>query len=81
VSQDLDVELAPILDTSKAYAVFMAGSSNTRYQIVNSFEALLLPRFPGGASARNAISFVVRAGNNYLGSASWIWWAKFNGLQ
>lgn len=25
-----EVELAPILDTSKAYAVFMAGSSNTR---------------------------------------------------
>ena len=57
----------------------MAASSNTRYQLVNSFEAYGLPALP--AAARTLTSFVVRTGNNYLGSANWIWWAKFRGLQ
>ena len=73
------VELAPVLATSVAYAGFMSASSNTRYQLVNSFEALLLPSFP--APSRTVISATVRTGNNFVGSASWIWWAKFLGLQ
>ena len=28
-----------------------------------------------------ATSFILRTGNNYLGSANWIWWAKYRGLQ
>jgi len=75
------VELAPVLDTSIAYAAFMAASSNTRYQLVNSFEALVLPSMPGGQSARTIVSSIVRTGNNYVGSSNWIWWAKFRGLQ
>jgi len=76
-----EVELAPVLETSAAYAMFMAGSSNTRYQLLNSFEGLVLPTLPGGTAAKNVLVAVVRTGNNYLGSANWIWWAKFRGLQ
>jgi len=75
------VELAPVLPTSRAYAIFMAASSNTRYQLVNSFEANLLPSVPGGKAVQTTTSFVLRMYNNYLGSSNWIWWAKFNGLQ
>ncbi|KAL3907214.1 MAG: hypothetical protein SGPRY_010255 [Prymnesium sp.] len=56
-----------------------------RYQAVNSFEALLLPKCP--SVTRNAISTVssgvhaVRTGNNFVGSSNWIWWAKQCGLQ
>ena len=75
------VTLAPVLPTARAYAAFMAGSSNTRYQLVNSFEANVLPALPGPASLKAATSFVLRTGNNYVGSANWIWWAKFNKLQ
>ena len=70
-----------MLPTASAYAVFMAASSNTRYQVVNSFEGNLLPRLPGGPAAQTLTSFVVRTYNNYLGSSNWIWWAKFRGLQ
>lgn len=70
-----------VLPTSIAFAGFMVVSSNTRYQIVNSFEANLLPSVPGGAAAQAVTSFVLRTYNNYLGSSNWIWWAKFNGLQ
>jgi len=76
-----NVKLAPVLPTSIAFAGFMVVSSNTRYQIVNSFEANLLPSVPGGAAAQAVTSFVLRTYNNYLGSSNWIWWAKFNGLQ
>ena len=62
-----------------AYAVCMAAASNTRYLLVNSLEAYGLPALP--PSIRTLTSFVVRTGNNYLGSANWIWWAKFRGLQ
>jgi len=74
-----DVQLAPILPTSCAYAAFMGASSNTRYQLVNTFEALALPAFP--APTRNVVSAAVRTGNNFIGSSNWIWWAKRCGLQ
>lgn len=75
------VELAPVLPTASAYAVFMGASSNTRYQVVNSLEGNVLGKLPGGARAQTLVSFIVRTGNNYLGSSNWIWWAKFRGLQ
>lgn len=75
------VQLAPVLPTASAYAVFMAASSNTRYQIVNTIEARYLSAVPGGASAQTIVSFLVRTYNNYLGSSNWIWWAKYRGLQ
>ena len=50
-----------------------------RYQLVNSFEALLLPAFP--AITRTPVSAIVRTGNNFAGSATWIWWARKCGLQ
>jgi hypothetical protein len=59
----------------------MAGSSNTRYQVVNSIEGNLLPSVPGGKLVQTAASFVLRTGNNYLGASNWIWWAKVRGLQ
>lgn len=37
-----DKALAPVLDNSLAWGGFMAGSSNTRYQIVNTLEERLL---------------------------------------
>ena len=73
------VELAPILVTAVNYALFMAVSSNTRYQTVNSLEGNMMHLLP--ASTRVPISVILRTLNNYLGSASWIWWARFRGLQ
>ena len=73
------VQLAPISEVAANYALFMTASSNTRYQLVNSFEGSLLRLLP--TYARNAVSVGVRTYNNYLGSANWIWWARLRGLQ
>mmetsp|Transcript_8668 Transcript_8668/g.26666 ORF Transcript_8668/g.26666 Transcript_8668/m.26666 type:complete len:354 (-) Transcript_8668:619-1680(-) len=78
-AESTNVELAPIGPTCTNYAVFMGASSNTRYQIVNSMEARCVHLLP--APARVPISASVRLFNNYIGSASWIWWAKRQGLQ
>jgi hypothetical protein len=59
----------------------MAVSSNTRYQLVNSFEGNLLRSVPGGQSVQTLLSFGVRMYNNYLGSCNWIWIARMRGLQ
>ena len=58
------VTLAPVLPTAAAYAVFMAASSNTRYQIVNSIEAFGLPALPGPPAVRTLSSFTLRTINN-----------------
>ena len=52
-----------------------------RYQLVNSFEALLLPSIPGGKAVQTGCSVVLRNFNNYAGSLTWIWWARKVGLQ
>jgi hypothetical protein len=73
------VQLAPIGPTCTNYAAFMSVSSNTRYQIVNSVEARCVHLLP--VPLRVPLSACVRLFNNYVGSASWIWWAKNQGLQ
>jgi hypothetical protein len=72
-------QLAPILPTCTNYAIFMSASSNTRYQIINSVEARCVHLLP--VPLRVPMSASVRMFNNYVGSASWIWWAKHQGLQ
>ena len=57
----------------------MAASSNSRYQLVNSLEGRCIGLLP--AAGRVPVSACVRFLNNYLGSASWIWWARKRGLQ
>lgn len=73
------VELAPIGPTCRNYALFMSASSNTRYQLVNSIEARCVTLLP--VHLRVPMSASVRLLNNYIGSASWIWWARHQGLQ
>ncbi len=76
-----NVELAPIAPTAKAFAQFMAVSTNTRYQTLNSIEAHVFPILPGGKAVATASRVVLRTYNNYLGSANWIWWARQCELQ
>lgn len=65
-----EVELAPVLPTAAAYAVFMGASSNTRYQVVNSLEAYGLPLVPGGPGVQTVVSSVVRTLNNVRAHAA-----------
>eukprot|EP00466_Bigelowiella_natans_P000869 jgi/Bigna1/74546/fgenesh1_pg.29_\ len=74
------VELAPIVPTALNFGAYMFVSSNPRYQIVNGLEQSLLPRIPGEL-AQTAASTATRVYNNYLGGVTWIWWARWMGLQ
>jgi hypothetical protein len=72
-----------VLTMSAAYASYMAVSSNLRYQVLagvveeRGIETLLAGR-PGLC---NALSFVVRTGNTFLGSLMWVDYLRLLKLQ
>lgn len=72
-------KLPNILVNSAAWAGFMFFSSNPRYQSVAGVERLLFS-FTPDAIAKIA-SACLRTGNNVLGGATWVWWARAIGLQ
>ena len=68
---------------SAAYGVYMAVSSNLRYQVIAGVVEqrgieTVLANYP---SACHALSLVVRTSNTFLGSLMWVDWLRFLGLQ
>ncbi|KAJ8426386.1 hypothetical protein Cgig2_000581 [Carnegiea gigantea] len=65
-----DVENVPILSTSVAYGIYMAVSSNLRYQIVGGIieQRMLEPMLHNHKLMLSAFCFAVRTGNTFLGS-------------
>ncbi|WVZ98357.1 hypothetical protein U9M48_043813 [Paspalum notatum var. saurae] len=80
---DSEVEDIPILSTSVAYGVYMAISSNLRYQVLAGVieQRMLEPLLHRHKLALSAMSFAVRTGNTFLGSLLWIDYARFVGVQ
>ncbi|KAF6140743.1 hypothetical protein GIB67_035170 [Kingdonia uniflora] len=78
-----EVEEIPIVSTSVAYGVYMAVSSNLRYQILAGVieQRLLEPMLHQHKILLSAISFAVRTGNTYLGSLLWVDYARLIGIQ
>jgi len=74
-------ELGPVLDTAAAWGVFMALSSNARYQLVNGLEERVLDPLPLPPLAKSAATFWLRFGNTFVGTVNWMWWAKLVGVQ
>ena len=74
-------ELGPIVDTAAAWGVFMALSSNARYQLVNGFEERVLDPLPLPPLAKSLATFWLRFGNTFVGTVNWMWWAKLVGVQ
>lgn len=80
VEEEEERELPNILANSAAWAGFMFVSANPRYQAVSGMERILF----GGAvpdSVAKICSAALRTGNNVLGGANWVMWAKAIGLQ
>ncbi|CAD6333932.1 unnamed protein product [Miscanthus lutarioriparius] len=84
-SKDFDgeVENLPILSTSVAYGVYMAVSSNLRYQVLAGVieQRMLEPLLHQHKLVLSAASFAVRTGNTFLGSLLWIDYARWVGVQ
>ncbi|KAG6629909.1 protein RETICULATA-RELATED 4, chloroplastic-like [Carya illinoinensis] len=82
-SSPVEVENVPILSTSAAYGVYMAISSNLRYQVLAGVieQRILEPLLHKHKLMLGAISFAVRTGNTYLGSLLWVDYARWIGIQ
>ncbi|PWA53891.1 hypothetical protein CTI12_AA438570 [Artemisia annua] len=82
-SDDEELENIPVLATSVGYGVYMAVSSNLRYQLLAGvFEQRLLePLLHQHKLVLSAACFLVRTGNTYLGSLLWVDYARLVGLQ
>ncbi|WCJ36874.1 hypothetical protein M5689_018046 [Euphorbia peplus] len=78
-----EVENVPILSTSVAYGIYMAVSSNLRYQILAGVieQRILEPLLHQHKLMLSALCFAVRTGNTFLGSCLWVDYARLIGLQ
>ncbi|GMH11472.1 hypothetical protein Nepgr_013313 [Nepenthes gracilis] len=78
-----EVENVPILSTSIGYGIYMAVSSNLRYQILAGVieQRILEPLFHNHKLILSALCFAVRTGNTFLGSLLWVDYARWIGIQ
>jgi hypothetical protein len=72
-----------VLAMSSAYGLYMATSSNLRYQfLAGVVEERGIERvFRGNPALCGALSFVVRTGNTFLGSLLWVDFIRLLGMQ
>ncbi|KAA8549777.1 hypothetical protein F0562_001204 [Nyssa sinensis] len=78
-----EVENVPVLSTSVAYGVYMAVSSNLRYQVLAGVieQRVLEPLLHQHKLMLSAICFAVRTGNTFVGSLLWVDYARWIGIQ
>ncbi|KAK9283933.1 hypothetical protein L1049_012190 [Liquidambar formosana] len=78
-----EAEDVPIISTSVAYGVYMAVSSNLRYQVLAGVieQRILEPLLHQKKLILSATCFVVRTGNTFLGSLMWVDYARWIGIQ
>lgn len=82
-SEETDVPVPPLVKSAALWGVFLAISSNTRYQIVNGLERVV----EGSPIAKRvplvAMAFTVgiRFANNTYGGMQFVDWARWSGVQ
>ncbi|XAR60355.1 hypothetical protein NMG60_11033698 [Bertholletia excelsa] len=78
-----EVENVPVLATSVAYGVYMAVSSNLRYQVLAGVieQRILEPLLHQHKLMLTALCFAFRTGNTFLGSLLWVDYARWVGIQ
>lgn len=71
------------LATSALYGLYMASSSNIRYQILAGVleERIVETVLSGKPGLTTAISFILRTGNTFLGSLLWVDFVRLFGMQ
>ncbi|KAJ0020269.1 hypothetical protein Pint_32001 [Pistacia integerrima] len=78
-----DIPVPPLLQSAALWGVFLAVSSNIRYQIINGLESVveksaLAEQVPPVAKA---FTVGVRFANNIYGGMQFVDWAKWSGVQ
>ncbi|EPS64525.1 hypothetical protein M569_10254, partial [Genlisea aurea] len=79
----VEAEDVPVLSTSIAYGVYMAVSSNLRYQVLAGVieQRILEPLLHEQKLILSVLCFTVRTGNTFLGSLMWVDYARWIGIQ
>ncbi|XP_073156762.1 protein RETICULATA-RELATED 4, chloroplastic-like [Henckelia pumila] len=82
-SAEDEIENVPVLTTSVGYGIYMAVSSNLRYQMVAGVieQRILEPMLHQHKLLLSALCFAVRTGNTFLGSLLWVDYARLIGIQ
>lgn len=82
-TEEEDIPVPPLVQSAALWGVFLAISSNTRYQIINGLERLV----EGSPLAKRvpliALGFTVgvRFANNVYGGMQFVDWARWTGIQ
>lgn len=82
-SEEHDVAVPPLLKSAALWGVFLAVSSNTRYQVVNGLERVVESSILAKRVPLIAIAFTVgiRFANNVYGGMQFVDWARWSGVQ
>jgi len=80
---DEDIPVPPLIKSAALWGVFLAVSSNTRYQIINGLERVVeaSPVAKGAPPVAMAFTVGVRFANNIYGGMQFIDWARWSGVQ
>ncbi|KAB1227335.1 hypothetical protein CJ030_MR1G022093 [Morella rubra] len=78
-----DIPVPPLVQSAALWGVFLAVSSNTRYQIINGLECLVeaSPLAKQVPPVAMAFTVGVRFANNIYGGMQFVDWAKWSGVQ
>ncbi|XP_027069225.1 protein RETICULATA, chloroplastic [Coffea arabica] len=78
-----DIPVPPLLKSAALWGVFLAVSSNTRYQIINGLERLVeaSPVARQVPSVAMAFTVGIRFANNVYGGMQFVDWARWSGVQ
>ncbi|KAH9736198.1 protein RETICULATA [Citrus sinensis] len=78
-----DIPVPPLLKSAALWGVFLAVSSNTRYQVINGLERLVeaSPLAKQVPPVAMAFTVGVRFANNIYGGMQFVDWARWSGVQ
>ncbi|KAI3799334.1 hypothetical protein L1987_34627 [Smallanthus sonchifolius] len=82
-ASESDVRVPPLVQSAVLWGVFLAVSSNTRYQIINGMESLVeaSPLAKQVPVVAMAFTVGVRFANNIYGGMQFVEWARWSGVQ
>lgn len=80
---DDDIPVPPLLKSAALWGVFLAVSSNTRYQVINGLERIVEASPLAKHVPPFALAFTVgvRFANNVYGGMQFVDWARWSGVQ
>ncbi|KAL3639495.1 hypothetical protein CASFOL_017402 [Castilleja foliolosa] len=80
---EYDIPVPPLIKSAALWGVFLAVSSNTRYQIINGLERIVEASPLGKKVPPVAMAFTVgvRFANNVYGGMQFVDWARLSGVQ